>query len=81
MNAASLTVVGLIMNLVGIILLFRYGMPFRVRTDGSKVRWLSGQKNPQVVRTERLHSVLGWIGLTLIILGTASQVCGTLQRT
>jgi uncharacterized membrane protein len=79
LNAASLNVIGLLMNLLGVILLFRYGMPFRVRTDGSQVRWLTGVKNQKIVRVERVHAVLGWIGLTLIVLGTACQVWATLK--
>jgi hypothetical protein len=79
MSAASLKVVGLLMNLLGVVLLFRYGMPLRVRTDGSQVRWLTGVKNQKIVRAERVHNVLGWIGLTLIVLGTASQVWATLK--
>ena len=78
-SAASLSVVGLLMNLVGIILLFRYGMPFRVRTDGNQIRWLTGLKNAQIARIERMYSVLGWIGMVLIILGTTSQICGVLR--
>jgi hypothetical protein len=81
MSAASLNVVGLLLNLLGVVLLFRYGMPFRVRTDGSQVRWLTGVKNQKIVKAERVHSVLGWIGLTLIVLGTASQVWATLKGT
>jgi hypothetical protein len=32
---AVFTVIGLVLNLVGVILLFRYGMPYRVRTEGN----------------------------------------------
>ena len=78
-SAASLNVAGLLMNLVGVILLFRYGMPFRVRTDGNQIRWLTGVKNEQILKTEKMYSGLGWIGLLLIILGTASQIFGVLR--
>jgi hypothetical protein len=40
--AAAFTVAGLIANLAGVILLFRYDMPFRVRTGGQIVRVVSG---------------------------------------
>jgi hypothetical protein len=79
LSAVRLKVIGLLMNLLGTVLLLRYGMPFRVRTDGSQVRWLKEVKNEKIMRAERVHSVLGWIGLTLIVLGTASQVWGTLK--
>ena len=79
MSAANLNVVGLLVNLVGVVLLFRYGAPFRVRTDGSQVRWLTGVKNQKVARAERVNAILGWIGLTVLVLGTASQIYARLE--
>ena len=78
-SATSLNVVGLLVNLVGVVLLFRYGAPFRVRPDGSQVRWLTGVKNQKVARAERVNSILGWIGLTLLVLGTAGQIYARLK--
>ena len=78
-SGTNLNIVGLLMNLIGVVLLFRYGAPFRVRTDGSQVRWLTGVKTQKVARAERVNSVLGWIGLTLFVLGTASQIYARLK--
>jgi hypothetical protein len=35
MNAANWNILGLVLTLVGILILFRYGMPYRVRTGGA----------------------------------------------
>ena len=79
MNPISLNVAGLVMNLVGVILLFRYGMPFRVRTGGNQVRFLSNVTDAQAVRAERPYDILGWIGLGLIVVATACQVIAALS--
>ena len=34
MSATLLNIAGLVMNLARVILLFRYGMPYRVRSEG-----------------------------------------------
>jgi hypothetical protein len=71
--ANIINIVGLLANLVGVILLFRYGMPFRIRTGGSSV-YVSSSVDPKEVRAEGWAEVLGWIGLIVIVLGTAAQV-------
>lgn len=72
------TVLGLLLALAGVILLFRYGMPYRVRTGGNKIEWTSINTDPEIVRDERCHAVLGWIGLTMVVLGTGAQIVGAL---
>jgi hypothetical protein len=72
--SAALNIVGLLMNLAGVILLFRYGMPYRVRTGGNQIRVVSGRTNQEIVKTEQLYEKLGFLGLVLIVLGTAAQV-------
>jgi hypothetical protein len=44
--ANIIKLVGLLANLVGVILLFRYGMPFRIRTGGSSV-YVSSSVDPK----------------------------------
>jgi hypothetical protein len=72
----TLNVVGLLMNLAGVILLFRYGMPYRVRTGGNELRF-TGATDQETVKAEQLYARLGVIGLVLIVLGTAAQVVAT----
>jgi hypothetical protein len=68
---------GLLMNLAGVILLFRYGMPYRVRTGGNELRF-TGATDRETVKAERMYGSLGFLGLALIILGTTAQVVATL---
>jgi hypothetical protein len=125
MTAAAWSIAGLVANLIGVVLLFRYGMPYRPPTAGGSVRGTMptdapptrtvarkslDEVDPEILRTyeklgiplceqELLAGVvrqvdgredasearrvavdavfeLGWLGLALIILGTAAQVVG-----
>jgi hypothetical protein len=69
---------GLVANLVGVILLFRYGMPFRVRTRGASYE-LREEVDQTAVRAERRYDALGVLGLTLIVFGTAAQIVAVLR--
>jgi hypothetical protein len=71
--ASALSIAGLVMNLFGVILLFLFGMPFHIRTGGRIVRIIQ-QTDPKVVGTEGRYGVLNWLGLALIVLGTAAQI-------
>jgi len=70
-------IAGLLMNLAGVILLFRYGMPYRVRTEG--VNYLITEDvDKREVATERRYDLLGKLGLLLIVTGTVAQIAGAL---
>jgi hypothetical protein len=73
MSVAALNIAGLVMNLIGVILLFRYGMPFRVRTEGASYE-LREEVDQTAIAADRRYTALGWIGLALILLGTAAQI-------
>jgi hypothetical protein len=64
--------IGIAFNLIGVLMLFRYGMPFRVDTDGDVYVRL-GVKDEEIVRTTARYRLLGNIGLALIVLGTTLQ--------
>ena len=70
----TLNVVGLLLALAGVLLLFRYGMPYQTRTGGNQVRWLSGRPDPNQIRMERRYDRLGWVGLVCIVVGTVCQI-------
>ena len=76
--ATAANIIGLIMNLAGVILLFLFGMPFRVRTGGNQVNWRTGATNPSIAKADQLYDWLGWVGLVLIFAGTASQILAAL---
>jgi hypothetical protein len=69
MSPACLNIVGLLLALLGSLLLFRYGMPYRVRT-GVGLGVVLGQKDEAEQRAKKWDDSLGWIGLMLVVLGT-----------
>ena len=69
-----MTIFGLLLNLVGVVLLFLFGMPFRVAIGGTS------NLDVQVKRIDDLFSVLGWIGLLAIVLGTLFQILARLPK-
>jgi hypothetical protein len=72
MTAAGWNIFGLAMSLVGVLILFRYGMPFRVPTEG-----VTFVVTRQIDRKEkalyRRYKFLGYIGLVLVVVGTFCQ--------
>jgi hypothetical protein len=72
MHVSELIVTGLIMNLVGIILLVVFGIPFRVLTGGYSADVpSSGEKK---IKIDHWYKFIGWFGLALIVLGTVAQI-------
>ena len=67
---------GLVLTLIGVLLLFRYGMPYRVRTVGSQIR-VTISNDPRAAALERRYTMVGWLGLLLLVLGTICQIVGT----
>ena len=75
MPAGWWTTAGLVLSLIGVLLLFRYGMPYRVRTRGQPIR-VAISSDPRAATLERRYEMLGWLGLLLVVLGTMSQIVG-----
>jgi hypothetical protein len=76
----ALNVFGVLLNLVGIVLLFLFGMPFRIAAGGKALTWTTSNIDLQVTKLDDLFGVLGWIGLLAIALGTLLQVWATVER-
>jgi hypothetical protein len=57
--ASAFNIIGLLINLAGVILLFVC---------------LFQQPNPKDVSAESWYDVLGWFGLALIVLGAGAQI-------
>lgn len=68
--------IGLVANLVGVILLFRYGMPYR--HTGSFLLLSGDAVSDGDRRQDALYRLLGWIGLFLIVAGAALQLTSML---
>jgi hypothetical protein len=69
------SVVGLTLSLIGVLLLFRYGMPYQVWTGGSSIYVASSGDSGQEAH-ERRYDKLGKLGLFLVVLGTICQIVG-----
>ena len=67
-----MNVSGLLLTLIGVILLFIFGMPYRVRTGGHTIRLT--QPDPLAAKTERRFDIFGRIGLGSIAVGTILQI-------
>jgi len=65
------------MSLVGVLILFRWGMPFRVPTGGA-VSIIIEARDQHALAMERIYTILGYVGLLLLILGTALQMFAVL---
>lgn len=64
---------GIALNLVGVVLLFRYGMPYRVPRGGASFLLLEGTDHKDLEQ-EILYRRLGNVGLGFIVLGSIAQV-------
>ena len=60
--------------LVGILLLFLYGMPYQVRTGGVIQFEADNPRDQNQIELERWYDRLGWLGLVYVALGTFYQV-------
>jgi hypothetical protein len=61
MCAAAANVSGLVANLAGVLLLFRYGMPFRVRSEGLMQLIADGPPDQREIKEDRRHAILGML--------------------
>jgi hypothetical protein len=70
---ARWTIAGLLSNLAGVVLLFLFGMPFRVRTGGV-ITIITGQLDPGAIHAENCYEFWGSVGLGAIVIGTGLQI-------
>jgi hypothetical protein len=70
-------VAGIVLNLVGVLFLFRYGMPFRIETKGAGYIMLE-QTDHDAIRVEQRYRRLGNLGLILVVSGSALQIFAVL---
>jgi len=71
--ARKLTFWGLLMGLVGVLILFRYGMPFHVPTHGHNYIYDSYTNNPDITLEHR-YTRWGYVGLGCLVVGTILQM-------
>ena len=75
-----MTILGLILNLTGIVLLFLFELPFRVAPGVKTATWNVSSFGFKVKDLDDIYAVIGWIGLLLLVLGTLLQILARLQR-
>jgi len=76
MLGKAVNTLGLVLNLLGVVLLFRYGMPFHVPTGGTVTVAIDATDQAEVA-LERKYMCLGYVGLAFLVLGTLSQLVAT----
>jgi hypothetical protein len=76
-GAEQAALAGIAVNLVGVILLFRYGMPFRVERRGASY-FILEETDQDAIAAERRYKALGFVGLALIVVGSALQALAVL---
>ncbi|MGD9982201.1 MAG: hypothetical protein AB7H66_17175 [Hyphomonadaceae bacterium] len=71
--AVEIATWGLVANLVGVVMLFYFGMPFHVPQGGATYLSLEGT-DENAIRKERFFQFMGFVGLGLIVVGTILQI-------
>ncbi|MET3332483.1 MULTISPECIES: hypothetical protein [Bradyrhizobium] len=66
---------GLLLCLFGVILLFRYGMPYRISTSGGG-DFITTESSSEPPIVDKIYRTLGWLGLIAIVAGTGCQIAG-----
>ena len=72
MTPAILNTIGIVTALVGVLLLFRYGMPFRVSAGGGDM--VVTNPTEENIREESRYWWLGLLGLSLVMVGGLIQI-------
>lgn len=75
-SATAWNIFGLVLTLIGVYILYKFAVPFRVQADPRTVTWVSDIPIPQVEQENRRYDRLGFRGLILIINGIACQMAG-----
>ena len=76
MSVQWLNTFGLITNAAGVLLLFRYAMPYRLAVDGGEVITTSIIRSKER-KKDGFYRKLALFGLLLILIGTALQIGAT----
>jgi hypothetical protein len=78
MTAGKLNVIGLNLYTLGVLLLFRYGMPYRVPTGGEQHLILVTLDEAEI-RLEKRCKILGFRGLGFVLVGTGFHIVASLS--
>ena len=79
LSASTWTVLGVVLGVVGVLILFRYGMPFRVRSEGFDTVVVSSA-NPRERDLDKRYTLLGYLGLVFVIAGALCDMGSLCSR-
>lgn len=72
-----LSIAGLLLNCVGVLTLFYYGLPFRMAdAHGRSSNVTENVVSAEQAREDDRHKMRGWIGFWFVVVGTGLQVLG-----
>ena len=78
MSAASINSVGLFLDIIGVILLFIFGLPSRFVSDGPPTNTISFGWDPDSVKQWEKqwnrYKLVSWFAVVLLVLGFALQI-------
>jgi hypothetical protein len=72
MCRALTNIIGLLLECVGVLILFFCGMPYAIRTGGGE--FMVTHPSAAGIARERFYDRLGWLGLALLVIGTGLQI-------
>ena len=76
--AKACAIAGLLLSVAGVLLLFRYGMPYRVETKGKGSVNLRETDQAEIQEDKRYRR-RGYWGLAMVVAGTALQMAGVIM--
>lgn len=68
-----LNIIGLVFDLIGVIMLFKYGLPENIDKSGA-VYFVTGSKDKDEIQKAKKYERLSYIALTCIIIGFSLQL-------
>lgn len=70
---AYINILGLGLTLMGVLMLFRYGMPYHVPLGGTIQIFCEQGGDEADNAKEASYRKLGWVGISLVMIGTILQ--------
>lgn len=74
----SLTISGLILDIIGVWMLFRFGLPNRYPEKGVRIVWRGEGDDEAVSQEQRRYRMCSYSGLLSLGIGFGLQIAGTL---
>lgn len=78
MDSTSIISIGLVLDIIGVILLFLFGLPSKVKTEeGEPMEWdIAEEEEEKRKRRLRFYKIMSHIGLACLIIGFSLQLIG-----